>query len=293
MKNVLSLIVLVIITVSCNHSSNERKEKRSDGMRIISLAPSITKELEELDMTGNIVGATSYCDITKENSDLIIGDAINVNIEKVLLLKPDVILTTALTKKSTIELFKENGIKIHVVGKLNSFDDICRQFEELGEIVGRRKKALAVIYSVRSKIDSLKNVISLTSAKRKVFIQIGIDPLFAVIPNTFMDDYIKFAGCENVTTGFEKGTISRETILNRNPDVILIATMGVAAQKEKMLWESFRELNAVKNSNVFIIDANVACVPTVKNFGAAFENIVNTVGMHDRAFPQADSVSLK
>ena len=293
MKDTITIMLFIVIAVGCTNSSKRYKKDGNSGLRIISLAPSITKELEELELSDNIVGATSYCDITKENSDLIIGDAINVNVEKVLLLKPDVILTTALTKKSTIELFKENGIKIHVVGKLNSFDDICRQFEELGDIVGRRKKALAVIYSVRSKIDSLKNVISLTSAKRKVFIQIGIDPLFAVIPNTFMDDYIKFAGCENVTTGFEKGTISRETILNRNPDVILIATMGVAAQKEKMLWKSFRELNAVKNSNVFIIDANVACVPTVKNFGAAFENIVNTVGMHDRAFPQADSVSLK
>jgi iron complex transport system substrate-binding protein len=277
MKNVLSLIVLVIIAVSCNHTSNGRKKNTSDGIRIISLAPSITKELEELDMTGNIVGATSYCDITKDNRELIIGDASNVNIEKVLLLKPDVILTTTLTKQSTIELFRENGIKIHVVGKLDSFDDICWQFEEMGNIVGREEKALSVISEVKHKIDSLKNLIPPNLEKRKVFIQIGIDPLFAVIPNTFMNDYIKFAGCVNVTEGFEKGTISRETILNRNPDIIMIATMGVAAQEEKKLWESFRELNAVKNGYIFIIDANIACVPTVNNFEKAFEEIVNLI----------------
>ncbi len=277
MKNILLLIAFVFIAVSCNHTSNRGKEDTTEGIRIISLAPSITKELEELDMTGNIVGATSYCDITRDNKDLIIGDAINVNLEKVLLLNPDVILTTTLTKQSTINLFRENGIKIHVVGKLDSFEDICQQFEELGKIVGREEKALTVIDDVKHRVDSMKNLIPHDSEELKVFIQIGIDPLFAVIPNTFMDDYIKFAGCENVTVGFEKGTISRETILSRNPDVIMIATMGVAAQKEKKLWESFRELNAVKNDNVFIIDANIACVPTVKNFGKAFEEIVNMI----------------
>ena len=277
MKNIITLILFLVITFGCTNSSKRYKKDGDSGLRIISLAPSITKELEELEMTDNIVGATSYCDITKENSDLIIGDAINVNIEKVLLLKPDVILTTALTKQSTIALFRENGIKIHVVGKLNSFDDICRQFEELGKIVGRDAKAQSVIAEVKHDVDSLRKIIPHNSAKQKIFIQIGIDPLFAVIPNTFMDDYIKFAGCENVTVGFEKGTMSREIILNRNPDVIMIATMGVAAQEEKKLWESFRELNAVKNDNVFVIDANVACVPTVKNFGKAFENIVNII----------------
>ena len=277
MKNIITLILFLVIAFGCTNSSKRYKKDGDSGLRIISLAPSITKELEELEMTDNIVGATSYCDITKENSDLMIGDAINVNIEKVLLLKPDVILTTALTKQSTIALFRENGIKIHVVGKLNSFDDICRQFEELGKIVGRDAKAQSVIAEVKHDVDSLRKIIPHNSAKQKIFIQIGIDPLFAVIPNTFMDDYIKFAGCENVTVGFEKGTMSREIILNRNPDVIMIATMGVAAQEEKKLWESFRELNAVKNDNVFVIDANVACVPTVKNFGKAFENIVNVI----------------
>ena len=174
-------------------------------------------------------------------------------------------------------MFRENGIEIHVVGKLDSFEDICRQFEELGKIVGNHEKAVFVITDAKHKVDSLKNVVSLNSTKQKILIQIGIDPLFAVIPNTFMDDYIKFMGCENVTVGFEKGTISRETILNRNPDIIMIATMGIAAQEEKKLWESFRELNAVKNGKVLIIDANIACVPTVKNFEKAFEEIVNMI----------------
>ncbi len=277
MRKILFFITAAFIVVSCNISSNRNNNTSNNNIRIISLAPSITQELEELEMTENIVGATSYCNITTDNKDLIIGDAINVNIEKVLLLKPDIILTTALTKKSTIDLFRENGITVQIIGKIDSFDDLCNQFKELGEIVDREEKAMSVIAFARSKIDSLKNIVSQSYPKQKVFIQIGVNPIFAVIPNTFMADYIEFAGCENITQGFAKGTISRETILNRNPDVILIATMGIVGDQEKELWESFSEMSAAKKKKVYIIDSQVACVPTVLNFVIAFEEIVKLI----------------
>ncbi len=275
MKNICISILFIVLTVSCTTLSQKSKRKDKEGIRIISLAPSITREVDELGMAGNIVGATSYCDITRENRELIIGDAINVNVEKVLILKPDIILTTTLTKKSTIVLFRENGIKVEVVGKLDSFIDICHQFENLGKTLGCYEKANLLVESAKSRIDSIRQTIPEEMKGRSIFIQIGTDPLFAVIPDTFMDDYIKFAGCKNLTKGFSKGTISRETILNRNPDVIMIATMGVVAKQEKIEWESFDDLNAAKNGKVFIIDANKACVPTVRNFEKAFEEIVH------------------
>jgi iron complex transport system substrate-binding protein len=276
MKNIILAIFLFAALFSCTTQTKKNREHNT-GLRIVSLAPSITREVEELGMADHIVGATSYCDITKNNKGLIIGDAINVNVEKILLLKPDVILTTPMTKKSTLDLFKEYGIKVYVEGKQSSFRDICKHFEELGTHVGRHGKAMSIIGKTRTRIDSIRKTIPEDVKGQKIFIQIGADPLFAVIPNTFMDDYIKFAECKNVTEGFSKGIISRETILERNPDVILIATMGITAQEEKKRWESYKGLNAVKNGKVFVIDADVACVPTVMNFGEAFEDIVNLI----------------
>ena len=274
MRNICMIAIFLLTVYSCTFSTNSSPKGKKEGLRIVSLAPSVTKEIEELGMADHIVGATSFCDITKKNKDLVIGDAVNVNVEKVLLLNPDIIFTTTLTRKSIIGMFRENGIRIHVIGKQDSFEDVCREFRKIGALTGKEDVAKKIIESTGIRIDSIKKTIPESAKGQKVFIQIGADPLFAVIPNTFMDDYIKFAGCENVTQGFERGTISFETILNRNPDVILIATMGMTAEQEKKHWESFPDLNAVKNGKVFIIDADVACVPTVKNFGKAFENIV-------------------
>jgi len=98
MKNIILAIFLFAILFSCTTQTKKNRDHNT-GLRIVSLAPSITREVEELGMADHIVGATSYCDITKNNKDLIIGDAINVNVEKILLLKPDIILTTPMTKK--------------------------------------------------------------------------------------------------------------------------------------------------------------------------------------------------
>ena len=65
--------------------------------------------------------------------------------------------------------------------------------------------------------------------------------------NTFMNDFITFAGGENIASDLTRGTITRESVLLRNPDVIVIVTMGILAEEEKDRWASSKQLNAAKN----------------------------------------------
>jgi iron complex transport system substrate-binding protein len=81
-----------------------------------------------------------------------------------------------------------------------------------------------------------------------------------------MNDYILFANAVNVAEDLTKGTVSRETVITRNPDYIFIVTMGIIGEKEKKIWESFKGLNAVKNNKIFIIDSDLACTPTPQTF---------------------------
>jgi len=277
MRKLIYIIVSLIITVSCNTSKKNNYNNKSEGLRIVSLAPSITKELVDIDMLENIVGVTSYCNISTSNEDLVIGSATNVNVEKILLLKPDMVFATGLTTKSNINTLRKNGVAVYEVPKLKSFDDICKHFKELGNLVGKAEKAELIIEQSKHKIDSLKKKIPITEKKPKVFIQIGAKPLFTVIPNTFMNDYITFANSENIAADLTKGTITRESVLKRNPDVIFIVTMGIVGNEEKETWEKYSELSAIKNKKIFIIDSNVACTPTVLSFTETFENIIDKI----------------
>ena len=256
----------ILVIVSCGNKSYQKNTGKKEGFKIVSLAQSLTKELEHLGLDSSIVGATSYCDISLRNPDLIIGTSTEVNVEKILLLKPDIVVATGLTSQATIATLKNNGINIYTSPKMNSFGAICDQFATIGKLVGKEDLAKSIIAESKKKIDSLKNSIPEGQKKQTIFFQIGANPLFTVIPDTYMNDLISFSGCENIASDMKKGTITRESVLQRNPDIIFIVTMGIAGDEEKKTWESYKELKAVGNHKIFIIDSEMACTPTVVTF---------------------------
>ena len=274
---ILTFLLVFLLLVSCNNRKYEKDQNSSDKLRIVSLTPSITKELVDLGVKDRIVGATSYCDITANNKDLIIGSAIAVNMEKILLLQPDIVFASGLTKDKTIQNLRDNGITVYTLEKMNSYDAICDHFLKLAEYVDKKKVAVSMIKASKAKIESLVASIPKRSDSLHVFFQLGTKPIFTVIPNTFMNDYITFAKCKNIAEDMTKGTINREAVLNRNPDIIFIASMGIMGEKEKETWKQYPELKAAKNDKIFIIDANLAAIPTVPTFTESFEIMIKQI----------------
>ena len=228
--------------------------------RIISLSPSLTLNMRYLGDEADLVGCTSYCKTTRKIP--VVASAIKVNVEKVVSMKPELVVASTMTPPETLEALKKVGINVVVFPIPHSFDEICQQFLQLGKLVGKEAQARKVIATSQQQVNKLK----LKPGTKKMFIQLGANPLFAVIPNTFMNDYIRFLGAKNITTGMTSGSITREAVLARNPDVIFIVTMGIIASDEKKQWEAFPNLSAAINHKVVIIDSEKACMPTPVTF---------------------------
>ncbi len=276
MKRIILISLILITAVSCGYYPKKHSVSK-DKLRIISLVPSLTRELQDLGLTKSIVGATSYCEITKSNDELVVGSAVKVNMEKVLLLKPDIVFAGGLTGENYLKTIRSEGIKVCRFNNPSSYDEICDDFIEIGKITNREVTARKIVNSALHRIDSLRKSIPVKKFKLKFFFQIGANPIYAVVSNTFMDDYITYSGCENIARDLKTGSISRETILARNPDVIFISTMGILGDREKKIWESFNDLSAIKNNKTFIIDSDMACSATVITFVDALEQIINEV----------------
>jgi ABC-type Fe3+-hydroxamate transport system substrate-binding protein len=240
--------------------------------RIISLAPSLTKSLYYLGADDLIVGHTSYCHIAKDDNKEIVASAVTVNIEKVVILRPDLVITTAMTNPETIEIIQRAGIKTKVFQTPRSFDEICSQFEILGNLTGTSETASIIIKDVTKKVYEIKESHNYNTSP-DFFFQIGSKPLFTVLENTFMDDYITFSGGKNIAAGFTRGTINREFVLMQNPDVIIIVNMGISGEEEKKIWESYPFLNAVKNKKVFFVESDMASTPNPPDFLSTLESI--------------------
>jgi iron complex transport system substrate-binding protein len=233
--------------------------------RIVSLAPSLTKSIYYLGGADQLVGRTSYCHIAEKDQKEIVATAITVNIEKVITLKPDLVIASTITNPETLEIIRRAGIPTKVIPTPPNFEVLCTQFLELGDLIGRSATADSIVQLTRREVDLIRQSYQ-AQARQKFFFQIGAKPLFTVLDNTFMSDYIAFSGGENIASGLTKGTLNREFVLVKNPDVIIIVNMGIVGEDEKKTWELYPHLNAVKNNKVFFIESDMASTPNPPDF---------------------------
>ncbi len=259
---------LVAALLVCQLTSQAQEAKR-----IVSLVPWVTKSLYLMDEQNRLVGCTSFCPVEASDHIPIVANAMNVNLEKTVMLKPDVVIASSLVNPETIDNLKRLGIKVISQPYPNSFEEICSCFIQIGELVGQGAKAKEIVAQQKVRLTKLKAGIPV-GKNPNVFIQIGAKPLFCAVPNTFMEDFIRFSGGKNVAAELKLGSVTREYVLKQNPDVIFIVTMGIVAQEEKDTWMKYTSLSASKSRKVFILDADKTCSPTPILFVDALEEII-------------------
>lgn len=245
--------------------------------RIISLAPSVTKSLYLLEAQDLLVGCTSFCTLESPDDAVVVASAVQVNIEKAILLKPDLVLTTSLTNPETIRTFQKLGIETINFPYPKSFEDICRYVQVLGDKIGKKSLADRLVADARKQLEAVKAKVPPSGIRPKIFFQIGANPLFTAVPGTFMQDFIDFAGCENIAADLKLGSITRETVLVRDPDVIIVMLMGTVSGEEKGKWETYKNLKAVKNHKVFMVDDEKTCSPTPELFVEALDEMIGLI----------------
>lgn len=259
-------VIIAALFLSSFVTSFAQKEYK----RIISLAPSLTQSLYYLDAQNKLLGCTSYCVAAKEDKKEIVATAVKANLEKVIALKPDLVLVSGFTDLQDIETLRKFGIHVEVFQSPKSFKEICNQFIHLGKLIGKEEIARKTVSESEQKI---KNISARMKWKKKprMFFQIGANPLFTVLPNTFMDDYMTFLGAENISKSLNKGTVSREFVIAKNPDYIFIVTMGIVGNEEKDVWAKYSSLSATRKKQIHIIESDIACQPTPITFVQTME----------------------
>ena len=273
---IIAFVVLLGVYVSdCNGA-----DKKNVPMRIISLVPSVTEALFDLGVGDRVVGNTTYCKRPPEAANKEkVGTAISVNIEKVLTLKPDIVLASTLIRPDEKKKLMNLGINVITLEYPKSFDEICAQFLKLGEILGEEKSANKIVNKAKKDVFFVAERHA-NKEKPTVFVQIGAKPLVTVNKDSFIHDFIIFAGGVNVTEDIENIKYSREQVLVDNPDVIITVTMGINGDGEKKVWQRYQSMNAIKNDRIYVMDADLFCSPTPITFVKTLEKVV--VNIHNK-----------
>ena len=260
--------IFLILWVVCELAVQAQEAKR-----IVSLVPWMTKSLYLMGEQGRLVGCTSYCPVEATDKIPVVATAVSVSLEKTLTLKPDLVFASSLIKPETIENLKKLGLRVEYMPYPKSFDEICSNFIRVGELVGQGVKAKNIVVQQKERLSRLKAGIP-AGKNPKMFMQIGAKPLFCAVPNTFMEDFIQFAGGKNIASELKLGSVTREYVLKQNPDIIFIVTMGIVAEEERETWLNYPSLSASKSKRVFILDADKTCSPTPVLFVDALEEMI-------------------
>lgn len=249
--------------------------------RIISLGPDITEELYILGAEAKLVGCTLYCQRPPEaKKKQRVGTILKISLEKVLSLHPDLVLAVSLTNPIVKEKLTSLGIKVITLPSPKSFPEMCEQFLELGKIIGKEREAEKIILLTEKKIDAVKER-GKGLQRPRVFVQIGTKPLVTINKGSFINDFIEYAGGINITKDLNNTHYSREKALKDNPDVIIIATMGINGEKEKKAWQKFKTLKAARDDRIYFIDSELFCSPTPVSFAETLEKIFKILHPHN------------
>jgi iron complex transport system substrate-binding protein len=262
--------LLIILTFFCvsetwagtvtDEIGREVNIKRSP-QRIVSLAPGITETLYALNLDDKIVGVTTFCDWpAAARTKPRIGGFTNPSIEKIVSLKPDLIIATADgNRKDTVRQLERIGLPVYVTNPSDT-NGILRSILHIGEITNREKDARKLVEKLQKRLNNITMQINHKS-KPRVFFQIGLEPVITAGRGTLINEVIERAGGINVagrdTARYPR--YSAEGIMGASPDIILFAPM--AGDKEfvagKRFWQEFRGIPAVDNNRIYPIDTDL------------------------------------
>lgn len=243
--------------------------------RIVSLSPAITEALYLLGLEKDITAVTVYCrKPPRAQKKEKIGSIIAPDLEKIVSLRPDLVLAMSLTGPKEIQKLKNLGLNVVTLQIPRNFSELCEVFLELGSVTGRSNEAGRFVSESKRRVSAVVNSVR-TMPKQETLIQIGSKPLFVATKNFFLNDYVEFAGGVNIFRDAGSGAISTEEAVKKDPDVIIIATMGITGENEQRQWKRFPAMKAVKSGRIHVVDADKLCSPTPLSFAEYLVEIVH------------------
>jgi iron complex transport system substrate-binding protein len=233
--------------------------------RIVSLAPSNTEILFALGLGDRIVGVTDYCNYPPEaNTIEKVGGYSTPNVEKILATKPDLVVGAF---GNTEEVYSYlTGLDLTVLA-LNpqSIEDVIEDIDLVGRATGTEERAAEITGNLQQRIDAITQKASNVPNRPTVVHVVWYDPLWVSGGDTFQDEMFEMAGGENAFPEIEGwSTVTMETFITRNPDVIIVNEgTGMGEAGKNLIYEyiinepRLRNLDAVKNGRVYIVNSDV------------------------------------
>lgn len=233
--------------------------------RIVVLSPSGCEILYAIGAGDKIAARTDFCNYPSQAETLpSVGgfDGKTLSIETIISYEPDMVYGS----KGMHDFLKESCDQFGVELFLSTADSIQGVYDEIifiGEKTGCEKNACDLVDSMKNSFAKIqKKTAKLSDKKRKsVYWETWNNPYMSVGGPSFISELIYVSGGKNIFADIKDQAypmVSEESILARNPQVIILPYGDIKECSERTGW---KYLDAVKKNKIFNVNDDVFSRP--------------------------------
>lgn len=240
----------------------------SQPQRVVSLSPAVTEIIYALGAQDLLVGRTDFCVYPDEAADIpSIGGISNLNIESILSLKPDLVISGSMVGKKVTDQMDAMGTPMVCVIEKPKFEALYDNIKAIGKLVNKEHEADSLNELLSGKVAELQSDTVTLSPSHSVYYVVGFGAggNFTAGGNTFINDIIRLAGGRNIAEGIEGWSYSLEALMKEDPDYIIVRREDSAAFCD---MKPYNRLSAVKNGHVIGIVSGTLDLQVPRNIDA-------------------------
>ena len=264
-KYSLFILVLLFAVFSCGKKEDEKSKANAETKvneksgkkydRIVVLDPAVVEMVYLLGGEDKLVGIAKL-ERSKiwpeEKTEKVesVGTFINPSLEKIIALKPDLVIESFHSSDAIDKSLSSNNIEIIKI-QANSIEDIFKNFQKVAKILRKEKEAEKIIAEKRQKIEEIKKID--TTEKKGLFI-LAPTPMRVFGKGTLPNDIMEMLNIKNIASGMEgmSPTLTPEYIIKENPDIIL--TFVKNPQEIVKANPQIKDISAIKNNKFVVLE---------------------------------------
>jgi ABC-type Fe3+-hydroxamate transport system substrate-binding protein len=233
---------------------------KRDIRRVVSLVPTNSEMVCLLDCE-RLKGGTRYDQFPEElvkriqhRQTEIIGGGFDANLEKIVQLQPDLILTNGPTQQRFAVPLKNLGYSVVSLWP-RDMNGLVKDFLLLGELLGQEHRAQSFIHDMRQRFQAIATKVK-NKPKKRAYLQMWTEPLITVGKASFTDWLVGAAGGVNVfgDLSFDSGQIGLESLIQRNPDVLIFLAEQAPFVKTLARRPGWPSIRGVRDGHFCFID---------------------------------------
>lgn len=255
----LALLIISMFIISCakKNDENAKKGENKKYNRIVVLDPATVEMIYMLGAEDKIVGVANLErskvwpeeKVAKLES---VGTFIKPSLEKIIALKPDLVITSALTDDNLNNGLKSNNIEAKRI-QANSIEEIFTNFMEVAKMLGKENEANKIIAEKRAKLEEIKKMAAIN--KKGLFVM-SASPLMVFGNDNLPNDIMKLLNIKNIAEN-QKGRnpiVTPEFIIKENPDMII--TLLPNPSQIVTTNPQLKNVNAIKNNKFIVVNSS-------------------------------------